>query len=62
MRYRHHDYGALYAALRYAWRSEKLQTDLVVNVTAEDLGRLHHAIPDIEDFARATTIIPDGLT
>jgi hypothetical protein len=62
MRYRNHEDGTLYAALRYAWRSEDLQTDLVLNATAEDLGRLQRAIPDIENFARATTIIPDGLT
>jgi hypothetical protein len=45
MRYRNHEDGTLYAALRYAWRSEDLQTDLVLNATAEDLGRLQRAIP-----------------
>jgi hypothetical protein len=58
MRYRHHDDGALYAALRYAWRSEEFETDLVLNVTAEDLSRLNRALRDIEDFARAIQIIP----
>jgi hypothetical protein len=58
MRYRHHDDGALYAALRYAWRSEEFETDLVLNATAEDLSRLNRAIGDIEDFARAIQIIP----
>jgi hypothetical protein len=57
MRYRHHDDGALYAALRYAWRSEEFETDLVLNTAAEDLGRLRRAIPDIDDFANATSII-----
>ncbi len=57
MRYRHHDDGALYAALRYAWRSQEYETDLVLNVIAEDLGRLQQAIPDIDDFANATSII-----
>jgi len=60
MRYRHHEDGALYAALRYAWRSEEFQTDLVLNTTAEDLGRLHRAIPDIEAFACMTTIVAAG--
>jgi hypothetical protein len=58
MRYRHHDDGALYAALRYAWRSEEFETDLVLNVTAEDLSRLNRAIGDIENFTRAIQIIP----
>jgi hypothetical protein len=58
IRYRHHDDGALYAALRYAWRSEEFETDLVLNVTAEDLSRLNRAIGDIEDFARAIQIVP----
>lgn len=57
LRYRHLDDGALYAGLSYAWRSEKLQTDLLLNVTSEDLGRIHGAIPDIEEFARVTSII-----
>lgn len=58
MRYRQHDDGALYAALRYAWRSEEFGTDLVLNATAEDLSRLNRAIGDIEDFARSAQIIP----
>jgi hypothetical protein len=57
MRYRHDDNGALYAALRYAWRSEKFETDLMLNVTTDDLGRLSGAIPAIEDFIRAIEII-----
>ena len=61
IRYRHHDDGALYAALRYAWRSAEFETDLVLNVTAEDLGRLNRAIGDIEDFARAIEVIPQPL-
>ncbi len=58
MRYRHHDDGALYAALRYAWRSEEFETDLVLGTTAEDPSRLNRAIGDIEDFARTIEIIP----
>jgi hypothetical protein len=57
MRYRRNNDGALCAALRYAWRSAEFGTDLVLNATAEDLGRLQRAIPDIDDFANATSII-----
>jgi hypothetical protein len=57
IRYRHLPDGALYAGLGYAWRSEKYETDLLLNTSSEDLGRLQRAIPDIEDFAKATSII-----
>jgi hypothetical protein len=56
MRYRRDNDGTLYAPLRYAWRSAEFGTDLVLNA-AEDLGGLQRAIPDIDDFANATTII-----
>jgi hypothetical protein len=58
LRYRHLEDGALYAGLSYAWRSEEFQADLLISTVSEDLGRLHRAMPDIEDFARAATIIP----
>jgi hypothetical protein len=57
MRYRHLDDGSLYAGLSYAWRSEEYETDLLLFASAEDLGRLQRAIPDIEEFARVTSII-----
>jgi hypothetical protein len=57
IRYRHLPDGALYAGLAYAWRSATYETDLLLNTSSEDLGRLQRAIPDIEDLARATNII-----
>jgi hypothetical protein len=48
----------LYAALRYAWRSEEHETDLQLWASSADLGRLQRAIPDIDDFARAIRVIP----
>jgi len=58
LRYAHLDDGkALYAALNYAWRSEAHETDVRLFTSSEDLGRLQRAIPDIDDFARAITVI-----
>lgn len=58
LRHKQHDDGSLYAALRYAWRSEEHETDLQLWASSDDLGRLQRAIPDIDDFARAITVIP----
>lgn len=58
IRYRHLPDGSLYAGISYAWRSEQYETDLVLSATAEDLARLQRAIPDIEEFAQATSVIP----
>jgi len=58
IRYRHLPDGALYAGLSYAWRSEQYETDLLLSASCEDLARLQRAIPDIEAFAAATSIIP----
>jgi hypothetical protein len=57
IRYRHLPDGALYAGLAYAWRSEEYETDLLLNTSSEDLARLQQAIPDIEDLARAASVI-----
>jgi hypothetical protein len=58
LRYAHLDGDeALYAALNYAWRSEEYETDLRVFTSSEDLGRLQRALSDIDDFARAITMI-----
>ena len=58
LRHKQHDDGSLYAALRYAWRSEEHETDLQLWASSDDLGRLQRAIPDIDDFAHAITVIP----
>lgn len=50
--------GGLYAALCYAWRSEEYETDLRLWTACDDLGRLQRAIGDIDDFARAITVVP----
>jgi hypothetical protein len=44
--------------LNYAWRSEKYQTDLRLFTFSDDLSRLERAMPDIDDLARATGIVP----
>lgn len=48
----------IYGALSYAWRIEGYQTDLRIFTACRDLGRLQRAIPDIDDLARVTTIVP----
>jgi len=58
LRHKQHDDGSLFAALRYAWRSEEHETDLQLWASSDDLGLLQRAIPDIDDFARAITVIP----
>ena len=46
------------AALSYAWRIENRQTDLRIFTVCRDLGRLQRAIPDIDELARVTAIVP----
>ena len=41
--------------LAYAWRTEELATALRMFTGGPDLGRLQHALPDIEELARAVT-------
>lgn len=60
LRHKERDDGSMYAALRYAWRSEQHQTDLQLWTSAGDLGRLQRAIPDIDTFARAVAVIGRG--
>jgi hypothetical protein len=57
IRYRNRPDGTLYAGLGYAWRSAEYETDLLLSASSADLGRLQRAIPDIEEFARATSVI-----
>jgi hypothetical protein len=44
--------------LNYAWRSEELGTAVRMFTACPDLGRLHRALPDIEQVARLLTISP----
>jgi hypothetical protein len=60
LRHRQHDDGSLYGALRYAWRREDYETDVQLWAACDDLGRLQGAIADIDEFARAITVIPRG--
>ena len=46
----------LSAHLSYAWRSEELGTAVRMFTACPDLGRLHRALPDIEQLARLVTI------
>jgi hypothetical protein len=57
MRYLQMEEGELYGSLSYAFRVERHETDLRLWTSTEDLGRLHRAIPDIDDFARAITVV-----
>jgi hypothetical protein len=43
--------------LSYAWRSEEHATAVRLFTACPDLGRLHRAIPDIEELANGMTII-----
>jgi hypothetical protein len=58
LRHKRHEDGSLYAALRYAWRCEEYETDLQVWASSDDLGRVQGAIGDIDEFARAISVIP----
>jgi hypothetical protein len=44
--------------LAYAWRSEELATALRMFTGSPDLSRLQHALPDIENLARAIAWVP----
>lgn len=48
----------LVGLLGYAWRSEKLETDLTLRAFCPDLGWLQAAMPGIDEFARALRIVP----
>jgi hypothetical protein len=56
--YRQREDESLYALLCYAWRAEEHETDLQLWTSCADLGRLQGAIDDIDEFARAITVIP----
>lgn len=44
--------------LNYAWRSEEYATALRMFTGSPDLGRLQHALADIEELARAVAWVP----
>ncbi len=44
--------------LNYAWRSEQYETDLRLFTFSSDMSRLHAALPDIDDLARAIELVP----
>ena len=44
--------------LAYAWRSEQYDTDLRILTICPNLGRLEAALPDLDDLARATRMVP----
>lgn len=50
--------GVVFGALNYAWRNEKLETDLRVFASTGDIGRLRQAIPDIDELVNVTKIVP----
>lgn len=52
------DGSAIHGYLSYAWRSEQYETDLRLFTFFWDLARLQKAIPDIDELARGTAIVP----
>jgi hypothetical protein len=50
--------GKVFGALNYAWRNEKLETDLRVFASTTNIGRLRQAIPDIDELVNVTKIVP----
>jgi hypothetical protein len=44
--------------LDYAWRSDQYETDLRLFTFSWGLDRLHRAMPDIDDLARAISVVP----
>jgi hypothetical protein len=50
--------GKIFGALNYAWRNERLETDLRVFASTGDIGRLRQAIPDIDELVNVTKIVP----
>jgi hypothetical protein len=52
------DQGTVTASLSYAWRSEEFETAVRLFTACPDLGRLQGALDDLDDLARAITVIP----
>ena len=52
------DHGTVTASLSYAWRSEEFETAVRLFTACPDLGRLQGALDDLDDLARAITVIP----
>jgi hypothetical protein len=52
------DGSEIHGYLDYAWRCEKYETDLRLFTFSWGLDRLQRAIPDIEELARAISIVP----
>ena len=50
--------GTVTASLSYAWRSEEFETAVRLFTACPDLGRLQGALDDLDDLARAITVIP----
>jgi len=50
--------GSVFAALNYAWRDDRLETDLRVFAATGDVGRLRQAMPDIDELVNVTKIVP----
>jgi hypothetical protein len=46
------------ALLGYAFRNEELETDLHLKAMCPDLGWLQGAMPHIDEFVRAISIVP----
>ena len=59
LHYRRGDDGSeTHGYLNYAWRLEEYETDLRLFTFCWDLSRLQRAMPDIDELARATAIVP----
>lgn len=52
--------SVLYAGLSYAWRVEELATDLLISASTTDVRTLQQAMPDIDQLANVTKIVPIG--
>jgi hypothetical protein len=48
--------------LGYAFRNEELETDLHLKTMCQDLGWLQAAMPQIDEFVRAISIVPRETT
>ena len=49
---------AVVGLLGYAFRNEELETDLHLKAMCPDLGWLQGAMPHIDEFVRAISIVP----
>ena len=49
---------AVAGLLGYAFRNEELETDLHLKAMCPDLGWLQGAMPHIDEFVRAISIVP----